>query len=116
MSRDKEHALRIILPLQHPDIARILTGAFILGRTQEILEQEPHGGFHALAFNLPQADLIDDGRGQEIGVLAHLRVRVRVEEIDDLIARDAHADGPPDRFARHFAGNHVRVAGGQAGE
>ncbi len=34
----------------------------------------------------------------------------------DLIARDAHADGPADGFAGHFSGDHVGIAGYEAGE
>lgn len=116
MLGDEEHALRIILPRQYPNVPRIPARSLVLGRGREVLEQETHGGFHSLAFDLPQADLVDD-RGRENGFrLAHLRVGVRVEEVDDLVACDAHADGAADGFACHFAGDHVRVAGGEAGE
>lgn len=49
-------------------------------------------------------------------VLAHLRVRMRAEEADDLVTRYAHADGTAHAVARDPAGDHVRVAGGEAAE
>ena len=38
------------------------------------------------------------------------------EVADDLVARDAHADGAADGFAGHFSGDHVGVARYEAGE
>ena len=43
-------------------------------------------------------------------------MRVRGEVADDLVARDAHADGAANGLARHLAGDHVRVARDEAGE
>ena len=116
MSGNEKHPPRLILPHQHPNLLGIPTRGLILGRTDEILEQEPHRRFHALALDLPQSDLIDHRRRQDRVVLPHLRVRVRGQETDDLIARDAHAHGATDGLARDFAGDHVGVAGREAAE
>lgn len=43
-------------------------------------------------------------------------MRVRGQKTDNLIARDAHADGAADRLARDLAGDHVGVAGREAAE
>lgn len=43
-------------------------------------------------------------------------MRVRGQVADDLLGRDAHADGAPDRFPRDLAGNHVGVPCLQTGE
>ena len=116
VARDEELALRLLLPDQDANLLGVPTGGLELGLGVEVLEQEADGGLHAVAFELPKADLVDD-RGREDGlVLGHLRVGVGGEVADDLVARDAHADGAPDRLPRHFAGDHVRVARHEAGE
>lgn len=104
MPGDKKHAAGLILPDQDANLLGVLARSLELGRRHEFLEQEACCRLHALALDLPEPDLVDDGGRQNWIVLEpHLRVRVRGEEADDLFARDAHADGTPDRFACDLA-------------
>ena len=41
---------------------------------------------------------------------------VRGQVADDLVARDAHADGAADGLAGYFAGDHVWIARDESGE
>ena len=116
MPRDEKLPLPLMLPHQNANLLRIPTGGLELRLREEILEQEPDRRLHAIPLQLPQADLVDD-RGRKRGLLlGHLRVGVGGEVADDLVARDAHADGSPDGFARYFSRDHVGVAGDEAGE
>lgn len=117
MPGDKKHAASLILPDQDADFLSVLARSFELGRRHEFLEQKASRCLHALALDLPEPNLVDDGSRQDGVVLEpHLRVRVCGEEADDLFACDPHADGAPDRFARDLARDHVGVAGREAGE
>ena len=116
MPRDEELALPLMFPHQDANLLRVPTGRLELGLRVEILEQEPDRRLHAVAFELPQPDLVHH-RGRERGLfLGHLGVGVGGEVADDLVARDAHAHGAADGLARHFARDHVWVAGDEAGE
>ena len=117
MTRYKKHPSRIVLPYQHPNLLRIPARPFIFLQRPKLLEQESRRRLHPLTFNLPQADLVNDGGGQDRrGFLEHLRVCMRGEEGYNLLGCDAHADGTTDGFAGDFAGDHVGIAGREAGE
>lgn len=116
MPRHEKRSPRIILPHQHPNLLCIPTRRLILGRTHKVLEQESHRGFHALTLDLPKSDLVDDCRWQDRVVLLHLRVRVRGQKTDDLIARDTHAHRAADGLPRDFAGHHIGVTSRKTAE
>lgn len=116
MSRDEKPALTLLLPHQNTNLFRIPTRRLELRLRDKILKQEPHRRLHPIAFELPQPDLIHDRCGDDACVFVHLRVRVRGEVADDLIGCDTHGDGAADGFAGDFSGDHVWVAGREAGE
>ncbi|KAB8302191.1 hypothetical protein EYC80_005636 [Monilinia laxa] len=88
----------------------------------EVLEEKAGHGFHALVFELPEADLVDDGGGEDGaavrggGRLDKLGVRVRGEVRDDLVRGDAMGDGGADGVAGDAAADHVWVAAVEFGE
>lgn len=113
---DEKAALRIAAPHEDADLVGIAHAAVVLGHGSEVLEQEARGGLHALVLDLPEADLVDDCRGQDGGLLAQLRVGVGGQVRDDLVRGDAVLDGAADGVAGDAAGDHVRVARGELGE
>lgn len=118
MTRHKKHSSRLALPHQYPDLLGIPAWAFPLLQRTKLLEQKTCCRFHSFSFNLPQADLIHDGGMEDSrgGFLDHLRMRVRGEKGNDLFGGDTHADSAADGVAGNFAGDHIRVAGGEADE
>ncbi|RAL63352.1 hypothetical protein DID88_003776 [Monilinia fructigena] len=120
--RDEKHPLGIIFPNQDAHLLGILGTAFVLLLALEILEEKAGHGFHALVFELPEADLVDDGRGEDGaavrggGGLDELGVRVRGEVGDDLVRGDAVGDGGADGVTGDAAADHVWVAAVEFGE
>lgn len=111
----EEELLGVALPHQHPNLLGIPREALILVSRIELLEEEALVRLHALILELPQPDLVDDGRRQhgfvvEGGDAVHLLVGVGREVADDLVRGDAVGDGGADGPAREAAGDHAGEA------
>lgn len=84
----KYHSLLVVAPFEHTQLLGIACCILVIPRTREVSEQEAGSSLHALAFDLPESDLVDDGGGEDVGGFLHLRVRVNSEVVDDLICGD----------------------------
>ncbi|KAA8577011.1 hypothetical protein EYC84_007027 [Monilinia fructicola] len=121
-ARDEEHPLGIVFPHQDAHLLGVSRTRLVLLLALEVLEEEAGHGLHALVFQLPETDLVDDRGGQDgtaVGGrrgLDELGVRVRGEVADDLVRGDAVGDGEADRLARDAAADHVGVAAVELGE
>lgn len=62
---DEEHAFLVVFPDEDADLVGVAAGGVVVGMVGEILEQEAESGGHAVAFELPQMDLVEDGGGQD---------------------------------------------------
>lgn len=62
---DEEHAFLVVFPDEDADLVGVAAGGVVVGVVGEVLEQEAEGGGHAVAFELPQMDLVEDGGGQD---------------------------------------------------
>ena len=108
--------LGIALPHQHAQRVSVLARVLVLGRRLELFHQESRHGPHPVALDLPEPDLIDDRRREHWIILLHLRVGVRGQVADDLVARDPRRDGVLDRLLRQLARHHVGKASDETGE
>lgn len=117
----KKHARLVVAPHQDANLVGEAPRVVVLLGVIKVAKEEAAGRLHALVLELPEADLVDDGGGQdglvaEGGGAVHLLVGVGGEVGDDLVGGDAELDGLADRGAGDAAGDHVGEAHLQLGE
>eukprot|EP00964_Phaeocystis_antarctica_P157416 scaffold127587_cov72-Phaeocystis_antarctica.AAC.4 len=92
----------------HADVARVLLCLVKDGEADEVLVEPRWRGPEPIALRRPQPHLVDDCLGQYGRQRGHERVRVALEEVDDLLRADAAVHGAQHALARDLRHDQVR--------